>query len=159
MVGPRDDEQRRGHGDGDGRLIGHAAVRIEEHHVQVEFLDELVEALLEQADIVSVRENLVDLVDPASGRHDPQLAAGFVGGHAAHRLDDLAVADEIVGERPARDEPAKAEEPVQARCLDIGVHDRDTPARGGGQQCHVRGGGGFPRASPIGVRGDYAWRT
>src|SRR5205807_10067557 len=95
------------------------------------------------------------LIDPAPRGHDVKLPLVSIGRYGAHRVGDLAPADEVVGKRPARGEIVESEEYMYIGRLDVRVDNRDTSSAGRRQQGDIRGRGRLPGASPIRMQRYY----
>src|SRR6516225_11241566 len=113
---------------------------VEQEHVQGQLPDELAEALVEQAYVVTLAHHASDVVRLDAGRHEidsPWDSGIEAGRHVVSGLGDVTAAPQILVERVAHRFLAPPEQGVDPGGLDVGVDDPDVLALGGQQCRHV----------------------
>ena len=132
-------------------------MRVDEEVVEAEAVDEVMEAVVEEADVAALAQHARDLARADGGGDEVDVAAHHGDGAGAvleHRADfvgrvlDGAVAPEVVVEGAVHLLLVQAEEDVDAGRLDVGVDDADAVAPPGDRHRQVGGDVGLARPAP-----------
>jgi hypothetical protein len=140
-----------------------AGMGVNEEIVQIEPLDQLPEAVVEEAHVVAFSEHPGDLPGLEAGGDEmdaPTHHRNLALAHIVGCLLDTALAPEVVVEGLVHPLRVQAEEDVDAGRLDVGINDTHPLALLGDDGGQVGGDVGFTCATTEGVdRDDFRHAT